>query len=74
LTVYCPSHVYIFTAGVTQYSDYSTVWTTRVPFPAGAGNWSSLFATASRPTLGPTLPLMEWVSGVLTLGVKRPGR
>jgi hypothetical protein len=33
-----------------------------------------LFATASRPTLGPTQPPIQWVPGVLSLGVKRLGR
>jgi hypothetical protein len=30
--------------------------------------------TASRTALGPTQPPIQWVSGVLSLGVKRPGR
>jgi hypothetical protein len=38
----------------------------RVRFPAEA--------TASRTELGPTQPRIEWVSGALSLGVKRPGR
>jgi hypothetical protein len=33
-----------------------------------------LFTTASRPTLGPTQPPIQWVPGTLSLGVKRPGR
>jgi hypothetical protein len=33
-----------------------------------------LFTTASRPALGPTQPPKKWVSGSLSLGVKRPGR
>jgi hypothetical protein len=33
-----------------------------------------LFTTASRRALGPTQPLIQWVPGVLSLGVKRPGR
>jgi len=32
--------------------------------------WSNLF----RPALGPTQPPIQWVTGVLSLGVKRPGR
>jgi hypothetical protein len=31
------------------------------------------FTTASRPALGPTQPLIQWVPGVLSLGVKQPG-
>jgi hypothetical protein len=32
-----------------------------------------LFSTSSRPALGPTQPLIQWVLGVLSLGVKRQG-
>jgi hypothetical protein len=32
-----------------------------------------LFDTASRPALGLTQPPIQWVAGVLSLGVKRPG-
>jgi hypothetical protein len=32
------------------------------------------FTTASKPPLGPTQPPIQWVSGALSLGVKRPGR
>jgi hypothetical protein len=33
-----------------------------------------LFTTVSRPNLGPTQPPLQWVPGVLFLGVKRPLR
>jgi hypothetical protein len=33
-----------------------------------------LFTTAFRPALRPTEPPIQWVPGVLSLGVKRPGR
>jgi hypothetical protein len=49
-------------------------WTTWVQFPTGAGKVISLFVTASRPVLGTTQPPIQWVSGALSLGVKRPGR
>jgi hypothetical protein len=32
-----------------------------------------LFSTLSRPVLGPTQPLIQWVLGALSPGVKRPG-
>jgi hypothetical protein len=32
-----------------------------------------LFTTASGTVLGPTQPPIQWVPGVLSLGVKRPG-
>jgi hypothetical protein len=44
----------------------------RVRFPAGAGNF--LLTTVSRTALGPTQPPIQWVTGALSLGVKRLGR
>jgi hypothetical protein len=41
-----------------------------VQIPVG----SRIFSTSFRPALGPTQPRIEWVSGVLSPGVKRPGR
>jgi hypothetical protein len=44
-----------------------------VRFPAGQRIFP--VASVSRPALGPTQPPVQWVSGVLSLGVKaRPGR
>jgi hypothetical protein len=43
-----------------------------VRFPAGAGNFSLDIAT--RPALRPTHLLIQWIPGVLSLEVKRPGR
>jgi hypothetical protein len=37
-----------------------------------AGNF--FFTTVSRPVLGPTQPPVQWASGSLSLGLKRPGR
>jgi hypothetical protein len=34
---------------------------------------NSFFSTASRPTLGPTQPPIQWVPGALSPGVKRQG-
>jgi len=33
----------------------------------------SLYATASRPALGPAQPPIQWVPGILTPAVKRQG-
>jgi hypothetical protein len=43
-----------------------------VRFPARAGNF--LFDTMSRSPLGPTQPPIQYLSGALSVGVKRPGR
>jgi hypothetical protein len=32
-----------------------------------------IFAKASRPSLGPTQPPIQWVPGALSLEIKRPG-
>jgi len=44
----------------------------RVRFPVGAGNF--YFYTVFRPALGPTQPPIQWLLGILSLGVKRTGR
>jgi hypothetical protein len=44
----------------------------RVRFPVGVEIF--LFTTPSRTALGPTQPPIQWVSGALSLGVKRQGR
>jgi hypothetical protein len=54
-------------------------------WPRGGRSWRSefesrqglgifLFATASRPALGPIEPPIQWIPRVLSPGVKRPGR
>jgi hypothetical protein len=44
----------------------------RIRFPKGTGNF--FFDTMSRPAQGPTRPPTQWVSGAISLEVKRPGR
>jgi hypothetical protein len=44
-------------------------WTTGVQLPAGAMIGLFLFATASRPVLGPTQPPVKWVPETLIAGV-----
>jgi hypothetical protein len=43
-------------------------------FPAGARGRIPIFAARSRPALGPTQPLIPWVPGVLSPGLKRQRR
>jgi hypothetical protein len=47
-------------------------WTTGFDFRQGQEIF--LLSTASRPALGPTQPPIQSVPGVLSPGVKRPGR
>jgi hypothetical protein len=35
---------------------------------------ASVITTTSRSVLGPTQPLIQWLPGALSVGVKRPGR
>jgi hypothetical protein len=53
--------------GITQYS-YGLESQGSV-----TGRGKRFFSTASRSTLGPTQPPVQWVPGALSLGVKRPG-
>jgi hypothetical protein len=57
---------------LSQYSDWTTGWTTRVRFLAGAG--ILLLVTASKPALGLTHPPIQFVPRALTRGIKRPER
>jgi hypothetical protein len=44
----------------------------RVRVPVGARIFH--FSMSPRPALGSTRPPIQWVTGALSLGVKRPGR
>jgi hypothetical protein len=46
----------------------------RPAFDSRQGQGFSFFATASRPALGPTQTLIQWVPRAISPGVKRPGR
>jgi len=52
------------------------LWAGRPGFSSRQGQWWDifLFDTFFRPTLRPTQPTIEWAPGVLSPGVKRPGR
>jgi hypothetical protein len=53
----------------------NTGWTIGVlGFYSRRGLGIFLFTTASRMALGPTQPPIQWVTGVLSLRIKRPGR
>jgi hypothetical protein len=50
-------------------------WTIGVlGFDSRRGLGIFLFTTASRTALGPTQPPIQWVTGALSLGIKRQGR
>jgi hypothetical protein len=54
---------------------YGISYTIRVlGFDSQQGLGIFLFTTMSRTLLGPTQPPIQWVPGVLSLGVKQPGR
>jgi len=54
---------------------WATGWTVGVlGLDSRRGLGIFLFTTSSRMDLGPTRTPIQWVSGTLSLGVKRPGR
>jgi hypothetical protein len=65
---------YVYSSVLSQYRHQSTGCTTGVQFPTGAMMRYFPFATASQPALGPAEPPVQWVPGVLSPAVKRPGR
>jgi hypothetical protein len=58
-----------FSIALSYVLDDGVLW---FGFRRGLGIF--LFTTASRTTLGPTQPPIQWVPGALSLKVKRPGR
>jgi hypothetical protein len=59
---------------LSYYTDYVMDWTIGVHFPARAMMGFFVFATASRPALGPIQLPIQWVSGALRPGVQQLGR
>jgi hypothetical protein len=49
------------------YSDYATGWATGVQFRTEIGKGLFLFATVSRPAVGPIQPPLQWVPRALAL-------
>jgi hypothetical protein len=64
----------IFYTGICVRAGVPTGWTTGAQFLAAAVVEFFLFATASKPALGPTQPPIQRVSETLTPEVKRPRR
>jgi len=58
---------------VKLVSIMTRLWTGLLGFDSLQGYLIFLFAITSRLALGPTHPLIHWVPGALTLGVKQPG-
>jgi len=60
---------------ITTTSRWAKGWTIGVlSFDSRRGLGIFLFTTASRKTLGPTHPPIQWKTGALSLGIKRPAR
>jgi hypothetical protein len=69
----CPSVSPVHFLGQNQRK-WSVLVDRVLGFDSRRGPGIFLFTTASRAALGPTQPLIQWVPGVLSLGLKRPGR
>jgi hypothetical protein len=74
LIVVCFKALFLHSPGQTK----SRKTLCNVAAKIGNGGFDSLgiflFDTVSRPALGPIQPAIQWVPGVLSLGVKRAGR
>jgi hypothetical protein len=72
---YSPQHPVLKEPGYrTRYSDWLRAGRPRCRSSDPCRVKNVLFSTLSRPTLEPTESPVQWVPGVLSPGVKRPGR
>jgi hypothetical protein len=67
-------HVCYISSRGSSVSIVTRLRTERPGFNSQQGKKFFLLTTASRPTLGPTQPLIQWVQCAVSLRLKRPGR
>jgi hypothetical protein len=59
---------------ITKFSSHIAGWTTEGSDFESCKVKNFLFSTSSRPAQGPIQPPIQWVLGVLSQGIKLPGR